>query len=301
MENDFVAWLCGRQRKLPGTIETGIGDDAAVLSPNSRIVVATDSIASGTHFLETESLTRVGRKALAVNLSDMAAMGAKPFAATVAFQIPSGFELSQVQEIYCGIEQIANEFAVSIVGGDTNRWDGGLVVSVTVIGTPYKNRLWKMDAAKVGDVILVSGDFGGSILGKHLDFQPRVKLAEYLTQHHNVSAATDVSDSLSTDLYGLAAASKLGFEIEIKHVPVSDAAHELAAGSGKTALEHALSDGEDFELIVCASELDASKMLGDPTLPTKLTRIGKMTAEQNFVTIDDAGQHRPLTIRGYEH
>ena len=314
MEKEFIDWLCSREKEFPNEnpvkgeskniVELGIGDDAAVLFANDRIVVATDAIAEGTHFACDESLARIGRKALAVNLSDLAAMGASPIAATIALQMPARFELAQVKELYLGIEQLAQQFCVAIVGGDTNRWDGGIVVSVTAIGVPFgkkAGKLWRISGAAAGDAVLVSGEFGGSILGKHLDFEPRVALAEYLVDHYAISAATDASDSLSADLASIAAQSKLGFEMELGSVPLSDASKELAKTSGKTALEHGLSDGEDFELIICAPESEALKMLDDKSMPTKLTRIGKMTAECDFIAIDAAGNRSPLTIQGYQH
>ena len=308
MENEFISWLKSKNKNsVADFVELGIGDDAAVFSASDRVVVAMDAIAEGTHFLLDEhELPRIGRKSLAVNLSDMAAMAARPIAATVAMQLPRKFTLEQTQQLYSGIESLAREYDVEIVGGDTNRWSGGLVLVVTVFGVPMqkmvdakaKPYIWRMDTAKAGDAIFVSGEFGGSIHGRHLGFEPRLVLAEYLTNHFEISAATDASDSLASDLAALASASELGFEIELPAIPVSDAAKQTET---HTPLEHALYDGEDFELIICASQTEAEKIARDQCLPAKLTRIGVMTEGIGRMARDKDQTLAELKIEGYEH
>ena len=312
MENEFISWLKSKNKNsIADYVELGIGDDGAIIAAPDRIVVATDAIAEGTHFLlDQHELQRIGRKALAVNLSDMAAMAARPIAATVAMQLPRSFTLEQTQQLYSGIDLFAREYNVAIVGGDTNRWSGGLVLTVTVFGVPMQKVLapegkpciWRMDQACAGDVVFVSGEFGGSIHGGHLDFEPRLALAEYMTNHYAVSAATDASDSLASDLAALASASQLGFEIDLPAVPIAAAAEQTDnLTETKTPLEHAMYDGEDFELIICASPTEAEKIDRDECLPTKLTRIGEMTEGTELLARDENGRLAVLKIEGYEH
>ncbi len=292
------------QPSQPELVVTGIGDDAAVLSFDSNIVVATDAIADGTHFdMEVDSLEKIGHKALAVNLSDLAAMGAKPKAALVTFQLPKSFELHDAQRLFAGIRTLAKRFDVQVVGGDTNCWNGKLQIGITVIGIPYGSDIWKMSSARDQDVILVSGTFGGSIKKKHLEFEPRLELARHLAENYFLHAVTDASDSLSLDLYSMARASGLGFEIELESIPVSNDAIELARTNNDnlTALDHALYDGEDFELIICASNEQADRMIKDDLMPVALTRIGRMTKSKEILARHADGTLCPLVVKGYCH
>jgi thiamine-monophosphate kinase len=250
-----------------------------------------------------DSLERIGHKALAVNLSDLAAMGARPKAALVTFQLPDCFELQDAQRLFSGIRALANRFDIQIVGGDTNRWKGKLQIGITVIGTPYGSHTWKMSGARDRDVVLVSGTFGGSILGKHLDFEPRLELARHLAENYFPHAVTDASDLLSLDLFSMARASGLGFEIDLGAIPVSKDAIESAQNNDDnlTALDHALYDGEDFELIICASDEQANLMMKDDLMPVALARIGRMTESNEILARHADGSLSPLVVKGYCH
>ena len=270
------------------------------------LVVATDSIADGTHFqLPTHSLAQVGHKAIAVNLSDFAAMGAKPVAATLNFTCPKSFGLVELKELFTGIANTAEQFGVQIIGGDTNRWDGRLVVGVTVFGSKYPGTtddFWRMSGAKAKDAILVTGALGGSIAGKHIDFQPRLNVSKYLIENYKVNAATDITDSLSIDLAAVALKSNCGFELMGKRIPISEDATSLARESGKTPLEHALYDGEDFELILCVDEAEAGRILADKNCECTFTKIGMMNSSGKFtITNADGGGTTELKVEGFIH
>ena len=305
MEKEFVRWLRERSSKANSNIVVGIGDDAGILRCEKQLVVATDSIAESTHFdLSLHSLTQVGHKAIAVNLSDIAAMGAKPYAATVNMLCPKNFDLSCVQELYTGMEKTATDFNTIIFGGDTNRWDGKLVVSATVFGEKLSDQVvngWRISNARPGEAILVSGNLGGSILRKHIEFEPRVALAEYLANKYQVSAATDVTDSLAIDLAEIANQSEVGFSIEADLLPISADARELSKNSGRTALEHALYDGEDFELVFSTSTDTAKKICADENLPVAVAQIGRFTDERVYQMLGLDSQKNRLDIQGYEH
>ena len=199
---------------------------------------------------------------------------------------------------------MAGRYGVAIAGGDTNSWDGPLVVSVTAIGQTTAAGPLLRSGAKPGDRILVTGTFGGSILGKHLDFEPRVNESLLLAERCQLHAGIDASDGLSLDLSRIAAESGCGAMIELGRVPISPAAHELAQQQvdGRTPFDHALSDGEDFELILAVAPDDAAKLISEqPVAPLKLTDIGEFVAEPGLWQITAGGNREPLEPRGWEH
>jgi thiamine-monophosphate kinase len=312
VEKEFVRWLVENHRATEAPVVLGIGDDAAVLAPSSlyfgqEMIIATDAISDQIHFdSNIHSLERIGRKALAVNLSDIAAMGCRPVAALLSIVAPSDWKSDSARRLFSGFSRLAKHYHVAVVGGDTNSWGGRLVVGATIIGDSLagaKRPFWPLDGASAGDVILVSGSFGGSILGKHLDFDPKLELAAFLAQNYHVNAATDVSDSLSLNLAALASASGCGCEVMVDKIPVSDAAVRLSHDDRQrqTALEHALYDGEDFELILAVPRAVADAIATDPKLPEPVTEIGVLTDSRSIVAVDADGVRRNLTIRGYEH
>lgn len=307
MEQEIIDWIksvCDVDCEL---VRLGIGDDAAILQAPQPTVITTDVIAEGTHFdLDQVGLSQVGRKAMAVNLSDLAAMGAKPTAALVTLQLPKHFSLDQVKLLFQGLQEFASKYEFPIVGGDTNRWTGPLVVGVALLGTPFStpaaaSHPWKMSGGNPGDAIFVSGCFGGSLLHHHCHFEPQIQLAEHLARHHPVTAATDASDSLALDLAHLAQASQTGFEIDSRLIPVSPDAVKQSEATGKSALEHALYDGEDFQLICSVPAGCIGLLERDTRLPVPFTRIGRLTEKTEFTMIDAQGVTESLEIRGYQH
>jgi len=305
MESDFVRWLRGR---LPGhpKLLLGPGDDAAILrlADSGRCVVTVDMLMDGVDFeLSKSSAARVGRKALAVNLSDLAAMAARPLGAVIALALPRAGGLTLAQEIYEGLIPLAEQYDLAIAGGDTNSWDGPLVISITALGEPTAQGPLVRGGAKPGDTIVVTGQLGGSILGHHFDFDPRVNEALWLKEHHPIHAGIDVSDGLSLDLSRLAAESGCGAVLDLSKIPTSPAASELAKKlrDGSTALDHALGDGEDFELILAIPPEAAEELLAKQPLGCKLTAIGQFVAEKGLWKIDSSGARQPLEPRGYEH
>jgi thiamine-monophosphate kinase len=303
MERDLVRWLCDR---LPAhqRMIVGPGDDAALLKldAGNELVATTDMLMDGVDFeLGKHEPERIGRKALAVNLSDLAAMAAAPLAALVSLSLPrhGGEELAK--RLFEGMIPVATEFDCPIAGGDTNSWDRPLVISVTALGQVPSNRRWLRSGARPGDAIIVTGQLGGSILGKQFDFTPRIREALWLAEHADVHAAIDVSDGLSLDLARICEASGCGAVLELAKIPIAPAAEKLAKQtSGSAALDHALSDGEDFELIFAMPHKEANELAAKQPFGIPLSIIGSFTSEPALFAIRD-GNREPLQPRGYEH
>lgn len=307
MELQWIDWLRDRLPRHPH-LRLGIGDDAALLrmAAGPDCVVTSDMLMDEVDFrLEECDPRQAGRKALAANLSDLAAMAARPLAAVVSLALPHrpprGLTPGELaMALVEGMLPLAERFACPIAGGDTNCWDGRLVISVTALGTTARGA-WLRSGAQTGDEILVTGQFGGSLLGRHFDFCPRVAEALYLSGRYEVHAAIDVSDGLTLDLARLAAASGRGVQLDLAQVPISPAARQMAAQDGRAALDHALGDGEDFELILAVPPATCRRLLEEQPLDVPLTRIGRVIEPAGLWTSGPDGQTVPLPPQGYVH
>jgi thiamine-monophosphate kinase len=305
MESDFIAWL---RRCVPAhpRLPLGLRDDAAVVSATGcgDIVVTSDLLTEGVDFrLHDCQAAAIGRKAVAVNLSDLAAMAARPVALLVSLALPRTGAATLARALYDGILPLAAEFEAAIAGGDTNTWDGGLVISVTALGELTARGPLRRDGAQPGDSILVTGSFGGSLLGKHLTFTPRVREALALHARYELHAGIDVSDGLSLDLSRLAAESQCGAAVKLAAIPVDPAAFELTRQqpAGPSPLEHALADGEDFELILAAAPGEAQRILQQQPLDIPITCIGRFVPQRGLWQENPDGTLAELTPRGWQH
>ncbi len=308
-EFEFIDWV---RRRTPAAdrVLVGPGDDCAVLAPGaSPLLVSTDMLMDGVDFLLGEvGPRRVGRKAMAVNLSDLAAMAGEPVGAVVAVALPrfpppplrgrdgvGGESVDLARELFLGLREMADAFATPIVGGDTNSWDGALAITVTIFGEAA--RPVRRNGAKPGDWLFVTGPLGGSILGHHLDFTPRIREARLLNRAVTLNAMIDISDGLSRDLHHILTESRCGAVLDAAAIPISDAARTLAARSGKTALAHALGDGEDFELVFAVSADDGAKLLKESPVP--VWKIGECVPDGYWIVED--GERRALSPTGWAH
>ena len=305
MESELIAHL---RRRLPPhpLLRLGPGDDAAVIqmAATDGCVLTVDLLTDGVDFVVGEvDPRRVGRKALAVNLSDVAAMAARPTAAVIALALPRRGGMELAVELYEGLLPLAQKYDVAIAGGDTNAWDGRLVIAVTVLGEVVGSGPLRRDGARPGDRIVVTGSFGGSILDRQFDFEPRIREALLLAERYRLHAGIDVSDGLSIDLAHVATESGCGAVVRTGAVPISDDARRLVeqAADGSTPLDHALSDGEDFELILAVPPKEAERMLSDQPLDVPLTEIGEFIAEPGLWQVDARGNRDKLVPRGWEH
>ena len=212
---------------------------------------------------------------MGVNLSDLAAMAGRPLGAVVAVALPPG-GMAVAQEIDAGLREVAARFDCPLVGGDTNSWAGELVVAVTVFGAPTGRGPVLRSGARPGDWLFVTGPLGGSILGRHLTPAPRIPESHALHAALELRAMIDLSDGLARDSCHMAAMSRVGVVLDPAAVPVHPDAARLAATSGRTPLHHALTDGEDFELLFAVSPADGERLLGAPPVP--VWRVGECVA-----------------------
>lgn len=289
-------------RKAVPAVRVGIGDDAAVLDwPAGRAcLVTTDMLMEGVDFTaDTATPELIGRKALAVNLSDIAAMGGRPVAAFVSVCLTQGRGEKFARRLYGGLFELAREFHVAIAGGDTNSWGGPLVINITVLGEPIAGAPLLRSGARPGDWICVTGWLGGSLAGRHLTFMPRVAEVAAILEHVRPTAMIDISDGLAADLHHILEASGVGARVEATRLPLSPEIGLLPAD--KSPLDRALSDGEDFELLFTVSPVDGERLLAGWSGATPLTRIGEITPGSGGGLVLEDGGETELEARGWAH
>lgn len=304
----LIRWLKKNLPVVSRRVRIPIGDDCAVVSVSRDNLVAltTDMILEGTHFqipkrgADSSALRRIGRKAVAVSLSDVAAMGLAPSAVVISVALPEEKGLVFAQELFRGMRKIAKQFQVDIIGGDITSWEGKLAICTTVLGRDVGLKPIRRSGARVGDAILVTGKLGGSSLGKHLRFTPRVEEALFLNRNFKLHAMIDVSDGLALDLSHILEESGCGAVLREDAIPVSSAARRLSKETGKLPLEHALGDGEDFELLLALSPGDLPRLLRGWKFKLPLTPIGQTTSKGLFLKQKD-GTLKELKPLGWEH
>lgn len=303
-EFEYIRWIRG-QTITHSRVALGPGDDAAVLKPLAgQLLVTTDMLMEGVDFrLADTNAHSIGYKAMAVNLSDIAAMAGQPRAAVVAVALPTTAMIPTAQlaeELYHGLRTLAEGFDVPIIGGDTNSWAAGLVITVTIFGEATPRGPVTRGGAQIGDWILVTGPLGGSILGRHLHPTPRIREALRLHELAPLTAMADISDGLTADLGHILTESRCGAVLEAADIPIHSDARTLAQQTGRSPLEHALSDGEDFELVFTVSPADGARLLtGDHAGELQLFKIGEIVETGLWLT--ENGTRHPLAARGWQH
>ncbi|MCW5558848.1 MAG: thiamine-monophosphate kinase [Verrucomicrobiae bacterium] len=290
-------------------VVVGAGDDCAVLelgASDTQTLFKADAVVEGVHFAADADPVRVGHKALARSLSDVAAMGGTPTAALVTLALPAGFDPDRVLGFYRGMQRLAVRHQVALVGGETTASPGGLLLNVAVLGTVPRGRALLRTGAQAGDAVFVTGELGGSIEGHHLDFEPRLAEGRWLASSGLVHAMMDLSDGLASDLPKLLeAGGGLGAEIRKGSLPIRRAARlrERQGDLAKPAALAALTDGEDFELLLTTAPGDAVRLLDEwkRAFPgVRLTCIGRLTANRGVFLTGPTGR-RPMPVSGYEH
>ncbi len=300
----------------------GLTDDAAVveLPPGRRLVVTTDMVVAGGHFLADDPPAMVARKLLRVNLSDLAAMGAAPRAYLLALAVPRGTKEGWIEDFAAGLAEDQEKYAIHLIGGDIIATDGPLVASLTALGEVSDGGEVLRSGARSGDLVFVSGTLGDAALGlrtlrgelagvdaagraalvdRYRLPQPRLALGARLSGIAH--AAIDVSDGLVADLGHICECSKVGAEVEAERLPLSPAA-QAALDADRSLRPVVLTGGDDYEIAFTAGPEAAgqvAELAAALTLP--LTRIGRITAGAEVRVVDDAGADVVLGARGYRH
>jgi thiamine-monophosphate kinase len=307
--NEFeLIELIKKQLPTNSSVIVGAGDDCAVLDlslPERFLLFKTDAVVEGIHFTGETEPERVGHKALGRCLSDIAAMAGKPTAALVTLALPLDFDAKWVERFYIGMGALARRYDVAIAGGEVSTNPERKVISVSVIGTVPRQLCIHRSGARVGDAIFVTGELGGSLRGKHLDFDPRVAEGQWLASRFSIHAMIDVSDGLAGDLRHILRASGVGAELLSNAIPISRAAKLQAKeeSARKTPLLAALSDGEDFELLFTVGSRDAVDLLDawKKQFPkVRLSCVGKITSGSALKLRDKDGI-REFNLGGYVH
>lgn len=300
----------------PADGEVWVGDDAAVLrAPGGTLLLTSDLLIEGIHFdLEITSAADLGYKAIAVNASDVAAMGGTPRRALVAMGLKPRIEVEWIEEVYAGMRECCDEFDMAVVGGDLSRSEC-LILSVALLGNPAGRLVVERKGAKVGDAVAVTGRLGASAAGlrllraglrdrqdlveAHLRPVPRVREAETL-RRHLPSSMIDVSDGFAADLGHICDASGVGVVIESSALPLADV---QGLGLDGHILQLGLSGGEDYELLftIPADRYEAAAAAVTEATGTAVSRVGDVVEPERGRVLLVEGDEEPLLVPGWDH
>lgn len=290
-EDAWTRRLAAMLKKRDDVI-TGIGDDCAVVRVADRdLVYTTDAVVEAVHFYPGTEPERIGHKMVGRLLSDIAAMGAEPDHVLLNFVVPPAYPARDMEAIYRGAEKLAEQFGVSIVGGDTMK-GAPLALHGFAVGHVPAGTAILRSGARPGDLIYVTGKLGGSIAGKHLDFIPRIREGRWLREGGWASALMDISDGLARDLPRICHQSGVGAELHAASIPAN------------LDLQHALDDGEDYELLftIPPEKQHAFEQAWSSFTTLEYAAIGTMKGAQEAIEIIDAsGARHPLDPGGYDH
>lgn len=306
-ERVFHDWLSKRLAKCNDTVIIGAGHDDCGhvdVSGLQALAFSTDTVVEGTHFDAEADPLNVGYKAVAAALSDLAASGCRPLWGLVALNMRRGLGDRWAMRLMEGIVSCAQMHNLSIIGGDTTSAYGPTSVNITVGGTPYGKEAIMRAGVSDGDLLIVTGELGGSILGKHMKPIPRFAEIEKLIELVPVKSCMDITDGLTMDLSRMLAVSNFGAILEEAEIPISEDAFALSKKTMKTPMEHALSDGEDFELLFSVSEEAwgiLQKEWPKTGIKTKLSCIGRIENNQGLRVAGSDGTLHMLDSAGYEH
>lgn len=286
----------------PGRVRIGPGDDCAVLAcPGSgwELLLKTDGIVEGVHFASGASPRAVGHKALCRALSDIAAMGGEPVAAVVHASLNRRHVGRWARAFQRGLAGAAGRHGCPVVGGDVSGTPGPTTITASLLGRVKRGRALLRSSARPGDGIFVTGCLGGSILGRHLRFEPRLAEGRFLARLRGIGACIDISDGLARDLaHVLRESGGLGAELSAGAIPLSTAAHRL----GGEALGRALGDGEDYELLFTLRAGRIARLLRSWPFRTRLSEIGRVLDQGEGLWLRGrGGARRRMAPAGWEH
>jgi len=321
-ERELIARLQALLPPTPSWMPVGIGDDAAVVEPerNRLEVLSVDSIVEGIHFDRTfVPADAIGHRALAVNLSDLAAMGAAPRLALLAMALPPSLPLDDFDAIGAGFCALAAAHRLHLAGGNLTQSPGPLMLDVTVVGTVKRRQALTRSGARPGDAVYVSGAIGraraglmllrdaghphesGSLSSAYLRPDPRVRLGLALGRNRIASACIDLSDGLSDGVHRIAEASGVGITIDAASVPIDPDARRVFDTRGGQALAETIAGGDDYELLFTVKHrMGRALTAAARQTGVTLTRIGVCTADRAVLLRRD-GVDAPLPLAGYSH
>jgi thiamine-monophosphate kinase len=325
-ESGLIQRIAETYQSSHPSVIAGIGDDAAALkvSNNSILLATSDLLIEDIHFdLTFTDSYYLGRKALAVNLSDIAAMGGTPRFFVVSLALPIHLSLSFVDELYRGMMEMASLFSTTLVGGDTNASPKKLMISLTVLGEVHPDHICLRSGARAGDSIFVTGTLGDAALGllslqkdpsaarhspldplvsKHLSPLPRVTEGNLLADNHFASSLIDISDGLLIDLNRILKASKKGATVRLKDLPLSREFKNLECHQSFDKINYALTGGEDYELLfTCSPEKEEALLQTAQEKGFSITNIGTITDAEKLLLLDSNDQTFSLDHLGYDH
>jgi thiamine-monophosphate kinase len=301
-ETQLVKYFAKKSKLSAAKFPIGIGDDMAQIKLRKKdsVLITTDMLLDGTHFdTKKTTLEKIGYKSMAASLSDCAAMATIPLAAVVSVALPRNFGAKNLKKLHAGIISAAKKYNCPLIGGDMTSWNKPLAgstssllaVSVSMLSTPGKTKPVRRSTAKVGDVICVTGNLGGSLVKKHLEFQPRIKEALAIARA-GANSMMDISDGLSTDLNHICRLSKKGAILDAAKIPVSKDAKTL---------QNALNDGEDFELLFTIPFKSFERLKKNWKFKTRLTAIGKIIKGDSVKIKMQNDKICDLLPGGYDH
>lgn len=293
-EFEFIKYIRKNNSKPYGGLIKGIGDDCAVIEKdkNTFFVWSADMIAEGTHFRADDGYEDIGHKAVAVSISDIAAMGADPKYITVSIGMPRGFRLSSVKKIYDGIFETCQKYGVQLAGGDTVKAES-LVIDISIIGTVDKKKLITRSGAKPGDLVLVTGPVRDG-RKEHLKFLPRLLESSFLARRYKPSSMIDVSDGIAPDIGRICQESNVGCLLFQENIPLSPG----------VSIDDAMHYGESFELLFTMNEKNAEKL---PSHSEEIDLagffvIGIVThVSHGMKMVMPSGRKVNIQMRGYDH
>lgn len=325
-EKGIIDIIRRRSRAASAELLLGIGDDCAVIRRGGGLVelVSTDTLVENIHFDQVwHAPLLLGRKAAAVNLSDIAAMGGRSRYILLALALPSDFQESWLEQFMTGFLTISAEHETILIGGDTVKSENGYVISVTVIGEAGEDEILLRSTACPGDLVMVSGSLGNAAAGleicrkglagesndwqelvaAHLDPSPELALGRLIAASGLASGMMDLSDGLATDLAHLCAESGVGAEVNALSLPISAEMRAAAESLGFEPLNWAISGGEDYRLLFTVPVDNGEKLrdLVRRRLDREIFSIGLITEERGVVLLDGSGSRRDISYRGYDH
>lgn len=311
----------------PSEVAVGIDDDAAAFrsSPDRLVLVTTDILIENIHFkMEYFTFYQLGWRSMAANLSDIAAMAGEPEYAFVSMALSESTALESVEELYGGMRDLAAQYNVVVIGGDTTRSNSDIFLNLTIVGSVEPNLIVTRSGACVGDAIYVTGHLGGSLAGvkvlnsaelagrykyssiadRHRMPNPRIQESRFLRANMALHAMIDVSDGLASEVHHICRSSGVGAEVEEAAIPLAAEAREVAAKLGDEATIYALAGGEDFEIVFTALEIEVERIKSkfESKFGIPLTKVGRIVkAKEGVHLITTSGRRIPLHSEGWDH